>query len=80
MSRSDWQNRVVVDRSEGDMPHLTVVGDYLLHALDHRNMVAAAYQWLDVDDQWWIADVFVTDDEALQTKYKLLGRLMLSRC
>ncbi|KAJ6016578.1 hypothetical protein N7540_011169 [Penicillium herquei] len=63
MSRSDWQNRVVVDRSQEDMPHLTVVGDYLLHALDHRNLIAAAYQWLDVDDQWWITDVFVTDDD-----------------
>ncbi|KAJ5737288.1 uncharacterized protein N7483_002545 [Penicillium malachiteum] len=63
MSRNDWRNRVVVDHSQEDMPYLTVVGDYQLHALDHRNLIAAACQWLDIDDQWWIADIYVTNDD-----------------
>ncbi|KAJ5752713.1 hypothetical protein N7520_009630 [Penicillium odoratum] len=61
--RSDWERRVSPRYGNGIMPSLNVDLDYRLHALDHENLIAAARKKLDPEDQWWIVDVYVTDDE-----------------
>ncbi|KAJ5533377.1 hypothetical protein N7494_009929 [Penicillium frequentans] len=61
--RSDWERRVSPRYGNGIMPSLNVDLDYRLRALDHENLIAAARKKLDPEDQWWIVDVYVTDDE-----------------
>lgn len=61
--RADWERRVSPRYGNGIMPSLNVDLDYRLRALDHENLIAAARKKLHPEDQWWIVDVFVTDDE-----------------
>ncbi|CAG8018952.1 unnamed protein product [Penicillium salamii] len=37
--------------------------DYRLCAYDHENLITAARNFLGHDDQWWIVDVYLTDNE-----------------
>ncbi|KAI3092997.1 hypothetical protein CBS147333_10157 [Penicillium roqueforti] len=37
--------------------------DYRLCAYDHENLITAARSVLDHDNQWWIVDVYLTDNE-----------------
>ncbi|KAJ5938465.1 hypothetical protein N7466_001599 [Penicillium verhagenii] len=63
VSRSDWERRVSPRYGNGIMPSLNVDLDYRLRALDHENLITAARKKLEPEDQWWIVDVYVTDDE-----------------
>jgi hypothetical protein len=38
--------------------------DYGLRALDHENLIVAARNTLAFNNQWWIVDVYVTDEES----------------
>ncbi|KAJ5626379.1 hypothetical protein N7510_002688 [Penicillium lagena] len=61
--RSDWLRRVSPRHGDGIIPSLDVDLDYRLRAQDHENLIAAARKTLDSDNQWWIVDVYVIDDE-----------------
>lgn len=61
--RSDWLNRVSPRHGEGMIPSLDVDLDYRLRAQDHENLIMAARKTLDPEDQWWIVDVYVIDEE-----------------
>ena len=61
--RSDWLHRVSPRHGEGMIPSLDVDLDYRLRAQDHENLITAARKTLDPDNQWWIVDVYVIDDE-----------------
>jgi hypothetical protein len=37
--------------------------DYRLCAYDHENLITAAKHVLDYDNQWWIIDVYLTDND-----------------
>ncbi|CAG7995617.1 unnamed protein product [Penicillium salamii] len=37
--------------------------DYRLCAYDHENLIIAARNFLGHDDQWWIVDVYLTDNK-----------------
>ena len=59
---TDWERRVTPRYDNGTMPSLNIDLDYRLRALDHENLIAAARKKLDLEDQWWIVDVYVTDE------------------
>jgi hypothetical protein len=37
--------------------------DYRLCASDHENLITAARDFLGHDNQWWIVDVYLIDDD-----------------
>jgi hypothetical protein len=65
--RADWERRVSLRDGDGNgiLPSLNVDLDYRLRALDHENLIAAARKTLDPEDQWWIVDVYVTDENGM---------------
>jgi hypothetical protein len=64
VSQADWQHRVHPRSDNGILPSLNVDWDYGLRALDHENLIVAARNTLAFNNQWWIVDVYVTDEES----------------
>jgi hypothetical protein len=61
--RAHWQDRVRPRSGGGIIPSLDMELDYRLCAYDHENLITAARNFLGHDDQWWIVDVYLTDNE-----------------
>lgn len=61
--RAHWQDRVRLHSGSGAIPSLEMGLDYRLYAYDHENLITAAKHVLDHDNQWWIVDVYLTDNE-----------------
>ncbi|KZN90129.1 hypothetical protein EN45_002400 [Penicillium chrysogenum] len=61
--RAHWQDRVRPRSGGGIIPSLDMELDYRLCAYDHENLITAARNFLDHDNQWWIVDVYLTDNE-----------------
>ncbi|KZN90112.1 hypothetical protein EN45_002230 [Penicillium chrysogenum] len=61
--RAHWQDRVRPRSGSGIIPSLDMELDYRLCAYDHENLITAARNFLGLDDQWWIVDVYLTDNE-----------------
>ncbi|CAP94187.1 Pc16g15170 [Penicillium rubens Wisconsin 54-1255] len=61
--RAHWQDRVRPRSGGGIIPSLDMELDYRLCAYDHENLITAARDFLGHDDQWWIVDVYLTDNE-----------------
>ncbi|KAK9846770.1 Protein of unknown function DUF3723 [Penicillium brevicompactum] len=61
--RTHWQDYVRPRSGSGMIPSLDVELDYRLRAYDHENLITAARSVLDHDNQWWIVDVYLTDNE-----------------
>ncbi|CAG8056016.1 unnamed protein product, partial [Penicillium salamii] len=61
--RTHWQDYVRPRSGSGIIPSLDVELDYRLRAYDHENLITAARSVLDHDNQWWIVDVYLTDNE-----------------
>ena len=61
--RAHWQDRVRPRSGSGAIPSLDMGLDYRLCAYDHENLITAAKHVLDHDNQWWIVDVYVKDDD-----------------
>ncbi|OQE71579.1 hypothetical protein PENNAL_c0103G06853 [Penicillium nalgiovense] len=61
--RAHWQDRVRPRSGSGIIPSLDMELDYRLCAYDHENLITAARDFLGHDNQWWIVDVYLTDDE-----------------
>ncbi|CAI7673097.1 unnamed protein product [Penicillium viridicatum] len=61
--RAHWQDRVRPRSGSGIMPSLELELDYRLCAYDHENLITAARNFLNHDNQWWIVDVYLTDNE-----------------
>jgi len=61
--REDWLHRVRPRSGNGAIPSLDIDLDYGLRALDHENLITASRNHLDYDNQWWIVDVYITDEE-----------------
>ncbi|KAJ5974746.1 hypothetical protein N7481_008453 [Penicillium waksmanii] len=81
VSQADWQHRVHPRSDNGILPSLHVDWDYGLRALDHENLIVAARNTLAFNNQWWIVDVYVTDEESDNlnaTAHELQGRLLQS--
>lgn len=62
--QADWQHRVRPRAGNHIIPSLDVDLDYGLRALDHENLIAAARNTLAFNNQWWVVDVYVTEDES----------------
>lgn len=62
--KADWQHRVRPRSGNGILPSLEVDLDYGLRALDHENLIVAARNTLGFNNQWWVVDVYVTEDES----------------
>jgi hypothetical protein len=56
-------DRVRPRSGSGSIPSLEMELGYRLCAYDHENLITAARNALDYDDQWWIVDVYLTDHE-----------------
>jgi predicted transposase YdaD len=59
-------NSVSVYIGQGDFENdcsLEMGLDYRLCAYDHENLITAAKHVLDYDNQWWIVDVYLTDND-----------------
>jgi Protein of unknown function (DUF3723). len=63
VSEADWQLRVRSRSGNGILPSLDVDLDYGLRALDHENLIVAARNTLGFNNQWWVVDVYVAEDE-----------------
>ena len=61
--RAHWQDRVRPRSGSGVMSTLEMGLDYRLCAYDHENLITAAKHVLDYDNQWWIVDVYLTDND-----------------
>ncbi|CAG8892999.1 unnamed protein product [Penicillium nalgiovense] len=61
--RAHWQDRVRPRSGGGIIPSLDMELDYRLCAYDHENLITAARDFLGHDNQWWIVDVYLTDNE-----------------
>ncbi|OGE46511.1 hypothetical protein PENARI_c217G08479, partial [Penicillium arizonense] len=61
--RAHWQDRVRPRSGSGVMSTLEMGSDYRLCAYDHENLITAAKHVLDYDNQWWIVDVYLTDND-----------------
>ncbi|KAI3181859.1 hypothetical protein DTO027I6_10224 [Penicillium roqueforti] len=61
--RAHWQDRVRPRSGGGIIPSLDMELDYRLCAYDHENLITAARNFLGHDNQWWIVDVYLTDNE-----------------
>ena len=61
--RTHWQDRVRLRSGSEIIPSLDMELDHRLRAYDHENLITAARSVLDHDNQWWIVDVYLTDNE-----------------
>lgn len=61
--RTHWQDCVRPRSGSGVIPSLAMELDYRLCAYDHENLITAARSVLNHDNQWWIVDVYLTDNE-----------------
>ncbi|KAJ5974889.1 hypothetical protein N7481_008596 [Penicillium waksmanii] len=61
--KADWQHRVHPRSNNGILPSLDVDLDYGLRALDHDNLIVAARNTLAFSNQWWVVDVYLTEEE-----------------
>jgi hypothetical protein len=61
--KAHWPDRVRPRSGSGSIPSLEMELGYRLCAYDHENLITAARNALDYDDQWWIVDVYLTDHE-----------------
>lgn len=58
---ADWGRRVRQRPGDDLIPSLDVDFDYRLRAQDHENLIAAARKILGPTSQWWIVDVYLTE-------------------
>ena len=75
--REDWLHRVRPRSGNGAIPSLDIDLDYRLRALDHENLISASRNHLDHDNQWWIVDVYVADEEEGMCTYPLAPIVLL---
>lgn len=63
---ADWGTRVRPRQRDGAFNWLDVDIDYRLRAQDHENLITAARNKLGPSqNQWWIVDVYVTDQQGM---------------
>ncbi|KAI1829150.1 hypothetical protein CBS147337_10042 [Penicillium roqueforti] len=60
---ADWGRRVRQRPGDDLIPSLDVDFDYRLRAQDHENLIAAARKILGPTSQWWIVDVYLTEQD-----------------
>jgi hypothetical protein len=61
--KADWNTRVRPRSRDGINVWLDVDPDYQLRAQDHESLIRAALGGLSIHNQWWIADVYVVDED-----------------
>lgn len=61
--KADWNTRVRSRSRDGINFWLDVDPDYQLRAQDHESLIRAALGGLSIHNQWWIADVYVVDED-----------------
>jgi hypothetical protein len=61
--KADWNTRVRPRSHDGINFWLDVDPDYQLRAQDHESLIRAALGGLSIHNQWWIADVYVVDED-----------------
>lgn len=59
--RADWEQRVRPRIIDGQLHQLDVDIDYRLRGQDHENLITAARNKLGPGNQWWMVDVYVTE-------------------
>ncbi|KAJ5861960.1 hypothetical protein N7455_006028 [Penicillium solitum] len=71
--RADWEHRVRPRIIDGQLHQLDVDIDYRLRGQDHENLITAARNKLGPGNQWWMVDVYVTEqipsEELLQKEF-----------
>lgn len=68
LDAADWSSKVMIPREQRlvrglRMDQLEVRTDYTLPAFDHETVIVAArekFKELEIEDPWWVADVYVT--------------------
>jgi len=61
----DWQHRVRLRNTDREIPDLEVDINHCVHAQSHESLIVAARERLGPNSQWWIADVYVVEEEGL---------------
>ncbi|KAJ5449525.1 uncharacterized protein N7458_005974 [Penicillium daleae] len=63
LPKANWNTRVRLRSRDGINFWLDVDPDYQLRAQDHESLIRAALGKLSIHNQWWIADVYVVEED-----------------